>query len=223
VSSILSVQVGLPRDHGDARAPDPAQRTWRTGIFKDPVAGPVSVSKSGLAGDGQASRTVHGGADRAVLAYAASHYPKWREEFPEFAFPYGTFGENLTVSEQDETTVCIGDIYTAGSVRLEASVPRAPCGNISRRAGIPTLLARVEDTCRIGWLFRVLEEGEIAAGVPIELVARPHPDWTVASVMAAMNGLKAKDPAAKEPARALAACPQLIASWRDRFAAYATT
>ena len=59
---IVSVNVGMPRDvvwQG---------RTVRTGIFKEPVAGPVPLRRHNLDGDAQADLTVHGGPDKAVYA-----------------------------------------------------------------------------------------------------------------------------------------------------------
>ena len=65
---VVSVNVGLPRE-----------AIWKgmtvqTGIFKDPVDGPVKIRKLNLAGDQQADLTVHGGAEKAVYAYPAEHY-----------------------------------------------------------------------------------------------------------------------------------------------------
>jgi len=48
--------------------------TVQTGIFKDPVDGPVTIRKLNLTGDQQADLTVHGGAEKAVYAYPAEHY-----------------------------------------------------------------------------------------------------------------------------------------------------
>ena len=70
---IVSVNVGLPREvvwKG---------MTVQTGIFKDPVDVPVTISKLNLAGDRQADLTVHGGAEKAVYAYPAEHYEYWRK------------------------------------------------------------------------------------------------------------------------------------------------
>ena len=53
---IVSVNVGLPREVVSKGM------TVQTGIFKDPVDGPVTISKLNLAGDRQADITVHGGA-----------------------------------------------------------------------------------------------------------------------------------------------------------------
>ena len=73
---IVSVNVGMPREvvwQG---------MTVQTGIFKEPVAGPVTINKLNLAGDKQADLTVHGGPAKAVYAYPAEHYEYWRQELP---------------------------------------------------------------------------------------------------------------------------------------------
>jgi len=41
--------------------------TVQTGIFKDPVNGPVTIRKLNLAGDQQADLTVHGGAEKGRI------------------------------------------------------------------------------------------------------------------------------------------------------------
>lgn len=87
---VISVNVGLPRDviwKG---------MTVQTGIFKDPVDGPVKIEKLNLAGDRQADLTVHSGDEKAVYAYPAEHYAYWRKKLPEVPFSWGKFGENLT-------------------------------------------------------------------------------------------------------------------------------
>ena len=38
----------------------------------------------------------------------------------------------------------------------------------------------VRENKRSGWYVRVLREGRISVGDPIERLARPHPEWTVA-------------------------------------------
>src|SRR6202023_891468 len=78
LARLVSIQVGLPTTYGARDAVDALDRPWRTGFFKLPVAGPVRLGRTNLAGDGQANRRVHGGEDKAVLGYAASHYPLCR-------------------------------------------------------------------------------------------------------------------------------------------------
>jgi hypothetical protein len=63
---LVSVNVGQPR-----------LVEWRgevveTGIFKEPVTGPVMVTRTDLAGDRQADLTVHG-----LHSISSEHYPFW--------------------------------------------------------------------------------------------------------------------------------------------------
>ena len=86
---LVSVNVGLPRvvmSHGDPVS---------TGIFKEPVAGPVMLRTLDLDGDRQADLSVHGGPSKAAYAYPSEHYDYWTAEFPEMKLPSGMFGENL--------------------------------------------------------------------------------------------------------------------------------
>jgi MOSC domain-containing protein YiiM len=87
---ILSVNVGLPREVLSGKD------IVTTGIFKEPVEGPVKLRKLNLDGDKQADLTVHGGEDKAVYAYPKEHYEYLQREFPNIALPWGMFGENLT-------------------------------------------------------------------------------------------------------------------------------
>src|SRR5207253_6200200 len=130
---IESVQVGLPRNAGE----------MRTAFGKRSVAGPVRAGRTNLEGDEQADRRYHGGPDMAVLAYAADHYPAWRAELSWPELPLGGFGENLSVSGATEETVCIGDVWRAGSAVFQIASPRKPCHKISDYWGRPDLLERV--------------------------------------------------------------------------------
>ena len=51
---LLSIQAALPRQHGDAGAAEPMRRLWTTAFFKEPVAGPVWLGLTNIAGDRQA-------------------------------------------------------------------------------------------------------------------------------------------------------------------------
>ena len=215
--TLLSIQVGLPREFGVEGAPDPMDRPWTTGFFKEPVDGPVWLGRTNLAGDGQADRKNHGGPDKAVLAYSADHYPLWRTELNRPDFPYGAFGENFTIADLSETNVCIGDVYAIGEVRVQVSQPRQPCWKIARRWHIKDLTARVHETGRTGWYLRVLTGGYVEAGTPVVLLERPFPQWTVARATEVMNRRREDPDAAAE----LAACPLLSAVWRETLAAEA--
>jgi MOSC domain-containing protein YiiM len=209
--TLVSIQVGRPRVIGTPDAADPQDRPWTTGFFKEPVAGPVYVRAENIDGDGQADRENHGGPDKAVLAYSADHYPGWRERLGRPDLPFGAFGENLTVAGLAEADVCVGDRWRCGPVRFEVSQPRQPCWKLARRWRVKELPAWVVATDRSGWYLRVLAEGEIAAGMPLELEARPRPEWSIERANRVMYQMRGDRDAAAE----LAAVPELSMSWRE--------
>lgn len=209
---LLSINVGLPADHG---ADTISKKTWRSGIFKIPVEGRSYVGALNVKGDGQDDLENHGGPYRAVLAYSADHYPEWRTELNRPDFPYGGFGENFTISGLNEETVCIGDVYAVGNdVRIQVSQPRMPCWKLSRHWGIKDLSARVQRKARGGWYHRVLQEGYVEAGQEVKLLERPHPRYSVSFVFALMSEW-VNDPSALEE---LVTLDALTDSWREYFA-----
>lgn len=211
---LQSVNVGRPATRGIAGAADPMDRPWTSGIFKEAVAGPVWLGRTNLAGDGQGDLKNHGGPDKAVNAYPADHYPGWRAELGLANFTPGAFGENFTIAGLTEESACIGDIWAIGEARLQISQPRQPCWKLARRWRLRDLAARVERSGWTGWYFRVLAEGIVEAGLPLVLVERPCPRWTVAVANDLMTG-RSKDRAALA---ALATCSPLAAGWRETLA-----
>ena len=209
--ALVSVQVGKPAFHGTPGAADPMDRPWLSGIFKSPISGPVPVRRTNLDGDGQADLANHGGVDKAVLAYAADHYPGWRERLNRPDLPFGAFGENLTISGVTEANVCIGDVWRCGEVVFEVSQPRQPCWKLARRWKVKELPAIVVATGRSGWYLRVLQEGVIEAGQAFELIERPNPEWPIERANRVMYHMRDDRAANAE----LAAVPQLAMSWRE--------
>ena len=206
-ATLLSVCVGMPRVVEDAEG------IWETGFWKEPVEGPLWLGELGLPGDGHVS-SVHGGPDKALLAYPAGHYPRWRAELDLPEMGYGGFGENMVWSAGDETSVCIGDIFQVGLARVQVSEARIPCWKISRRWGIDELLKRVLETGRFGWHLRVLDEGAVQAGDRVSLLERPYPTWTVARALQTYQSRGAQPEAARE----LATVEPLSAVWKQKLA-----
>ena len=109
---VLSVNVGLPREV-----------FWRgkpvtTGIWKEPVLGPVRLHGLNLDGDRQADLRVHGGPDKAVYAYPSEFYELWSRERPELDLGPGSFGENLTTEGLLDDDVSVGDRFRLGTAEL---------------------------------------------------------------------------------------------------------
>lgn len=202
--AILEVRVGRVGPLGPKGVP--------SAIDKQPLAGAVIAGAEGLAGDEHGDTRHHGGPDKAIHAYAASHYPLWRAELPEQAerFRPGGFGENLVVEGVSEAGVCLGDRFRLGGALLELSQARQPCWRLNLRFGRADMARLVQETGRSGWYFRVLEPGAVRAGDTATLDARPNPGWTLARV----TRLLYHDRANRADLAALGALPGLPESWR---------
>lgn len=175
---LRSILVGMPAEIHDEQDPKP----WFSGFAKREVAGPVRIGRDNVAGDGQADRSVHGGPEKAILGYCADHYPQWCHELQRDDLRDGSFGENFAFTGLDEETAAIGDRYRVGSAVIEVSQPRQPCWKLARRCGLPTMPAKAIANGRLGWYFRVLEEGDASPGCAVIPCASPHPAWTIARI-----------------------------------------
>jgi ferredoxin-NADP reductase/MOSC domain-containing protein YiiM len=160
-ASVLSVNVGLPKDV------EWSGRTVYTGVWKQPVDGPVTLRRLNFDGDGQGDTAGHGGEQRAVLVYQIDSYRYWQKHFGRDDFEYGQFGENLTVDGLPDDEVCIGDRYRIGTAELEVTQPRVTCYRVGLRMGEPELPALLVSHHRPGFYCRVITEGAITAGDPI--------------------------------------------------------
>jgi ferredoxin-NADP reductase/MOSC domain-containing protein YiiM/ferredoxin len=176
VGTLLSVNVGLPKDV-------PWQgKTVFTGVFKDPVTGPLTVRKLNVDGDGQGDLAGHGGEQRAVFVYQIDSYRYWERELERSDFVHGQFGENFTVEGLSDDEVCIGDRYQIGSAVFEVTQPRVTCYRVGIRMNDPRIPALLVSHRRPGFYFRVLQEGEVQAGDEIIKLASGPEQMTVAEV-----------------------------------------
>lgn len=209
---ILSLQIGSPRTAGVPGSTDPMERVFTSAIWKEPVQGRVWAGVLGLVGDTVANRKVHGGLDQALLGYAARHYAKWREEWKKDDVGPGAFGENLTLTDLTEDSVCVGDVFRFGEVVVEVTKPREPCSTLARRHQRPDMIKLVQRTGRGGWYLRVKREGWLETGMLGALEDRPFPQWTVRRTATVMEERKTR----RDEAALLAACPALATNWRER-------
>lgn len=204
---ILAVSVGEPAElsHGG--------RTVVSGIVKRPSAGRVAVGRTGLAGDGQADLTVHGGPGKAVYAYPVENYPHWAAELGRGDLAPGFFGENLTVEGLLEDRVAIGDVLRSDGALFEVSQPRMPCFKLGMRVGDPGFLAPFLRSGRVGFYLRVLEEGDVGAGDRLVVERAAGGSMSVRAVAALLLDSAAADDL--DRGAALAALPL---GWREAFA-----
>ena len=150
------------------------ERVVRTGIWKHPVGNrAIRVRRVNLDGDDQADRSLHGGPDKAVYAYAEEDYRYWADHEGIATSP-GLFGENLTVQGLDLGSALVGERWRVGTVLLEVAQPRLPCFKLGVRLGNPRFPKHFLAVGRLGAYLRVLEEGEVRAGDAIQVLRPPQ-------------------------------------------------
>jgi MOSC domain-containing protein YiiM len=164
---------------GRARRIEQARSANLTGIYKQPVAGAVHIGPEGLHEDAVCDTKHHGGPDQAVYVYGLPDYDWWAAELGRPLEP-GTFGENLTVAGLVSAELSIGDVLRLPDVTLQVTSARIPCGTLSARMGDPTFARRFRAAERPGVYCRVLREGQVSAGQPVELEPYARPTVTVA-------------------------------------------
>lgn len=208
---VLSINVGQPREIEWL-----GQRA-STAIWKSPVAGRVRVRGVNVAGDDQADRTVHGGRDKALYSYSREDQEWWEGELGR-ELEVGTFGENLTLCGVDVTGAVIGERWAIADALFEVAQPRIPCWKLGARMGDPTFQQQFAHACRPGAYLRIIQEGEIGANDPVQVVHRPDHGVTIGDVARIYHTERWRAPVLLE-------IPQLaeaIKRWARRMARFAS-
>ena len=153
---LLSINLGQERTFRHKH------KTYVSGIYKEPVNGPVQINTLGLDGDVIKDSKHHGGVDQAVYIYGGADYDWWTIELGRELAP-GTFGENLTISGLESADFQIGDRLEIGEVFLEVTAPRIPCGTLAARMGDSGFAKKFRRAERPGLYCRVIQTGQVEA------------------------------------------------------------
>lgn len=133
------------------------------------------VARLGLLGDAQNDTKNHGGPERAVCVYSLEKIRSLQSE--GHPIEIGTAGENVTVEGLDWELVVPGTRLKLGDeVLLEVASFTGPCKTI-RESFIDGKFVRISHKVHPGWsrvYARVLSEGEIRSGDPVEVVPAPE-------------------------------------------------
>jgi MOSC domain-containing protein YiiM len=199
--------IGKPETLVDERG------EWRSAINRTPVVGPVELHARGLAGDQVADTVHHGSRDQAVCCHPIVHYHYWNKfyalDIPQKMLGPGSVGENWTLTNASEEEVCVGDIFSVGSARVQVSGPRIPCSKQERKVKLPGFHHYTLATLRTGFYLRVLVPGSVQAGVELALEERLHPELTLHRIN--VCGLHTFDSIF---ARQILDIPELSAGWK---------
>lgn len=149
-----------------------------SGIDKRPVDGPVDVHELGIGGDHSRDTKFHGGLDQAVYAYDEDEARYWADQLGT-PVPPGRFGENLRTTGVPVTDAVIGSRWRVGSVELEVTIARKPCGTFARWMGEPGWIRRFTARGDVGAYLRVLEPGVFGGGDAVSVTSVPEHGVTV--------------------------------------------
>jgi MOSC domain-containing protein YiiM len=211
---IVSLNVGLPRTIWWK------DREVTTGIFKEPVKGPVTLRRFNLDGDRQADLENHGGKVKAVYAYPSEHYESWSDEMPGMELPWGIFGENLTTEGLREESVHIGDHFRIGTAVVMVTQPRIPCYKLGLRFGRDDIVKRFLESRRSGIYFEVVEEGLIDMGDTITRVHEEENGVTVADINRAYVNGRENVPMIRRALELKALPPALRSHFQEQLASF---
>jgi MOSC domain-containing protein YiiM len=160
------------------------KETGFTAIDKRPQPGRVRVRALGLEGDRVCDTKNHGGPDLALYTYAEEDANWWAGELGR-EIPTGLFGENLRTEGVDVNGALLGEVWRIGDeVEVMVRAPRIPCITFQHRMQLPHWVKRFHRAGRPGAYLKVLREGTIGAGDPIEIVSKPDHEVTVALMFA---------------------------------------
>jgi len=205
--TISALLVGSPR---------PFRGDDHSAIAKQPLSGPVHIGWEGLDGDSVADRVHHGGLDKAIHLYPQEHYGWWKERKPGHPLldAPGAFGENIAAHGMTEADIRLGDRYSLGSAIVEVSHGRQPCWKLDHRFGARDVMTTIVKTARCGIYLRVIRQGKAEAGMTMDLLDRPLPEWPVERVFRLLIGGGHRTDI--EGVRMLANTPVLASTWRER-------
>ena len=153
---------------GQERTQQNGNKLETTGIYKLPTPEPVHISSLGIKEDFIASKKHHGGPDQAIYVYGTTDYDWWSTELGRDLYP-GTFGENLDITELESSQFNIGDRLLIGSIILEITAPRIPCGTLAARMEDPQFVKRFRHAERPGFYCRVIQEGRVEMGNDVKI------------------------------------------------------
>ncbi len=157
-------------------------KIYETGIFKTGVSGPIFLGKEDVDGDTVVDRKYHGGIDQAVYAYGQNHYDYWKALYPKLDMHNGFFGENLTVSNLDETSIHVGDIYELGETIIQVTKPRQPCVKLGIRFNDPAVIKQFWNTSKSGVYFKIVQSGKVARKDEFKLIEKATNSPSIAEV-----------------------------------------
>lgn len=186
---VLSCNKAIPRE-------DPGGAPRVSGMYKVPVdslelfaPGPSYGDGPGVVGDTVGDTKHHGGAQKAVYAFAREELDYWEARLSTTLVD-GSFGENLTTSGIAWEEAIVNQRFRVGSAELEVSVSRTPCRTFAGWMGVPGWIKQFSEHARTGSYLRVVVPGVVHTGDELIVLHTPDHGMTMGDVFAGALGDK---------------------------------
>lgn len=167
---------------GEKRVINYKGKIVETGIFKFPVEQSIFLGEEDVENDAVIDRRYHGGIEKAVYAYSENHYAYWKELYPNLDWHYGMFGENITISNLEETEIFVGAQYQLGETIIEVTSPREPCMKLGLVFETQKVLKQFWNSSKSGIYFKVIKTGNVAVGDELVLIKEAEKKLSIADV-----------------------------------------
>lgn len=167
---------------GDKKVVNYKGKIIETGIFKFPVQQPIFLGEHDVENDAVIDRRYHGGINKAVYAYSENHYEYWKGLYPDLDWQFGMFGENLTISNLEESEIYIGDTFQLGETIIEVTQPREPCMKLGLRFGTQKVLKQFWNSTKSGIYFKVIKTGNVNVDDKMILIKKAENTASIAEV-----------------------------------------
>ncbi len=207
MAKVQSINVALPTQVILSNG-----KPMRSAIIKKPVVGMIYMDEKGLLGDGFADKVHHGGSDKAICVYSIDHFPFWEKELGRKLSP-GAFGENLSISNLDETSAHIGDIFRIGDAEVQVTQPRQPCHKLNKIFRYQAMACKVQTTGYSGFYMRVLKPGWVEPGMMFELIYADPGKFSIESAHYLLHNGKNEH----ETIKHILGVEALSDNWRSKF------
>lgn len=157
-------------------------KIYETGIYKSPVEKPIFLDKEDVQDDTIVDRIHHGGVLQAAYAYGEQHYNYWKKLYPNYDWNYGMFGENITITNLDETKIHVGNVYQLGEAKIEVTKPREPCFKLGIRFNNIRIIKDFWHSTKSGLYFKILETGNVDKNDELILLEDKPKNMTIAEL-----------------------------------------
>lgn len=164
----------------------------QTGIYKKPQAEGIMLQPNDVANDAVIDRKYHGGEFKACYLYGHNNYAQFETVFPDAPWQPAMFGENITLTQLDETKVMVGDVYQIGEAVIQITEPRMPCSKLAHKFENNHILKAFTQSKNCGVYVKVIASGRVKPNDELKRITDNNSQISIADVYAVM-GNQTKD------------------------------